>query len=321
MQENTGRKDFEIVERCAAVCKFERDNFTLLRHPHAPADRSHRLGGNGAARRRTTTRHRAAAAVEETHRHAKLASDRHEAALRLEQFKAGAEKAAILVRVRIAQHDFLRPALCSNRRARHGCRQQVAHDGRASPQVFDGLEQRHDAQPAGFARRRVCKKSTQFGQQINAKNVIGTLRHRQDEGPDSRRIRSVQGLSHQVEEAEQFGALFAHALEARQEPHGLFKFFLEPGTPGGLARCRTSGTGQRVELLPHLLQHAIDDRAVLPEVEACRPEAEDLNLPAHRPHILAGKPAGFHLHQRQFGLLQQVFEFRDILERRGAVLT
>ncbi len=110
VDKDAGGQHFQIVQGGAAIGEFRRDDFALLGHPHAAVDGAGRLGGDGAAGGRAAAAHRAAAAMEEADRDARLAADTHQPALGLEQFEAGAEEAAILVAVGIAQHDFLTAA-------------------------------------------------------------------------------------------------------------------------------------------------------------------------------------------------------------------
>ena len=92
-------------------------------------------------------------------------------------------------------------------------------------------------------------------------------------------------------------SIIARVLEARQEAHWLFKLGYEPIAPSRFAGCWSIIRCKRIEFLPHLPQHPVDNRAVLPEVKTCRAESENLQLPARRPNVLAGKARGVHLYQ------------------------
>src|SRR5439155_14462628 len=103
-------QDLELIESGTAIGEFRRHYFALLGDAHAPADRSRRLRRNRATGRRPASAHRAAAAMEEADLDARHAGNLNEATLRLIEFETGAEEAAILVGIRIAEHDFLAAA-------------------------------------------------------------------------------------------------------------------------------------------------------------------------------------------------------------------
>jgi hypothetical protein len=81
--------------------------------------------------------------------------------LGLVQLPAGGEEAAVLVAVRIAEHDFLLVAARGDERAIGGQGEQALHDRRAVAQVADRFEQRDDVHRQ---RRRWPVASPRFQQ-------------------------------------------------------------------------------------------------------------------------------------------------------------
>ena len=66
--------------------------------------------------------------------------------LRLVELPAGSQETAILVAVRIAEHDLLHAAASFQQARIFGEIQQLIHDAAAIAQIFDRLEQRDDVQ-------------------------------------------------------------------------------------------------------------------------------------------------------------------------------
>jgi hypothetical protein len=73
-----------------------------------------------------------------------FASEPGERKLRLVKLPVRAEKSAILVGIGIADHDLLDSAPIADRTADQGYAQELAQNGGRTPQVVDGLEQRHN---------------------------------------------------------------------------------------------------------------------------------------------------------------------------------
>src|SRR5439155_586523 len=78
--------------------------------------------------------HGPAAAVEERDRDAALPPQPRELDLRLRELPVRREEAAVLVRVRVAEHDLVHAALCADAAPDHGHLEQLAHDLRRAPQ-------------------------------------------------------------------------------------------------------------------------------------------------------------------------------------------
>src|SRR5215204_5843104 len=90
-----------------------------------------RLGGNGPARWRAATAHGTAAAMKEADSDACVFAHTQQPPLGFKQFKAGAEEAAVLVAVGIAEHDFLPAAAVVHRFLYNAGGQKFLHDGGA----------------------------------------------------------------------------------------------------------------------------------------------------------------------------------------------
>ena len=89
-------------------------------------------------------------------------------------------------------------------------------------------------------------------------------------------------LADQIEKIKKLAGLIRYATKLRQEAQRLVKFGLDPCLPA--SRCPAPERRlrfQRIQLAPDFLQHAVDDRGVLANVEAHRAEAEGFDLPAH----------------------------------------
>ncbi len=82
--------------------------------------------------------------MEQAQPHAVALEHLHQLGLRLVQFPAGGEEAAVLVRIRIAQHHLLRLAARVQQHAPDRNREQAVHDARGVAQVADRFEQRDD---------------------------------------------------------------------------------------------------------------------------------------------------------------------------------
>ena len=250
--------------------------------------------------------------MEEADGHARLAADADQSPLRLEEFEAGAEEPAILVGVGIAEHHFLPPAMRRNRRLQHRVGQQFRHDLRCGAQVVDGFEQRDNADAADLTRRFVGKETGELGEKIEAQHICRRLRHRQDEGADCLWIGPVERVADQFQQVEKFARFNRNAAEARQEPEGLRKFRFDPALPFRAPDSRPLPLGERVQLAPDFLQHAVDDRRVLPDVEAHRAETEGFHFPAHRAHQRCGNGDRVHLRQCLFCSMQLGDQFLSV---------
>src|SRR5437867_7606592 len=79
-----------------------------------PLDRASGLRRDRATRGRAAAAHGPAAAVEERDRDAALPPQPRELDLRLRELPVRREEAAVLVRVRVAEHDLVHAALCAD---------------------------------------------------------------------------------------------------------------------------------------------------------------------------------------------------------------
>src|SRR5262245_10549101 len=126
--------------------------------------------------------------------------------------------------------------------------------------------------------------------------------HRQDESADRLRIGAVERLAHQRQESEQLRCFLAQILELRHPWHRLLEFGQNPLEPFRTPWLRLRLARPDIQLGIELTQYAVDHRRILPKVETHRPEAEDLNFPAHRPDNVARDRTGIDLAQCFFGL-------------------
>ena len=218
--------------------------------------------------------------------------------LGLKQFKAGAEEAAVLVAVGIAQHDFLPAAVIAHGPFHHAGGQEFRHDFGAGAQVVDGFEERHDAQPAAFAAGIVAEQAAVFGEQIKPQHIGGGARHGKNEGADGLRIGAIQGFADEIEEIEKFAGFLGHTEEIGQEAQRLVELANNPGGPFRAAFLGNGCLRQRIHLVPDFLQHPVGDRGVLADVEAHGAEAEYFRFPAHGAHKGCGKAHGLHFNER-----------------------
>ena len=163
MLEHARGEQLHLIERGALVGIFVRDHLALLGDAEAAADRAGGLGGDGAAGRRAAAGDRAAAAMEEGDRDALLGADLGQLRLRLGKLPVGGDEAAILVRVRIADHHLLHLALPMRGAADQRHRQRLAHDRGRGAEIVDGLEQRHDGQRADLGAGRIEKCAALLG--------------------------------------------------------------------------------------------------------------------------------------------------------------
>ena len=121
------------------------DHLALFGDPQRPVHRAGRLRQDGVVARATATSDRSAATVEEPQPNSGLAGRFDQIELGAVQRPVGRQIPAILIGVGVAEHDFL----AVTARAHDGAvERKVKHrfeNRRATLQVVDRLEQRHDA--------------------------------------------------------------------------------------------------------------------------------------------------------------------------------
>src|SRR4029078_6577375 len=129
-----------------------RDDFALLGDADLPLHAALGLREDGLIARTATAPDGGAAALEQ----AQLDTMPFEYLDQLDgglvQLPVRGEIAAVLVAVRVAQHDFLHTAAALQHATVFGYGEQRFHDGAAAAQISDRLEQRNDVE--GKARRR-----------------------------------------------------------------------------------------------------------------------------------------------------------------------
>ena len=92
----------------------------------------------------TSAPDRAAPAMKQAQLHVVTAEHRNQRDLRLVELPPGSQKTAILVAVRIAEHDFLHPAPIVEQTHVFPQAEKLVHDLAAMTQIADRLEQRDD---------------------------------------------------------------------------------------------------------------------------------------------------------------------------------
>jgi len=102
-----GHQHFQVAAPYFRVRILGRDDFALLRQADLSLHGTGRLGQDGFVAGTAATSDRTTTAVEQTQLDLILLEDRHQLDLSLVEFPAGGEETAVLVAVRIAEHDFL----------------------------------------------------------------------------------------------------------------------------------------------------------------------------------------------------------------------
>ncbi|MNX91050.1 hypothetical protein D3C86_1231180 [compost metagenome] len=166
--------------------------------PHAARG----LGEDGAVARPAAAADGAAAAVEEAQAHPFGRGKLGEGLLCLVQLPGGAQDPAVLVAVRVAEHDLLHVAARAQGGAVGGVGEQGAKDVGGGPQVRDGLEEGHQVQGG-------------FGGAVGAAPVEAHVLH---EGEDFQKV--ARGFGHADDVGvEGVGAELGDG--AREHSHGL----------------------------------------------------------------------------------------------------
>ena len=245
--------------------------------------------------------------MEERDRDAALPPQPRELDLRLRELPVRREEAAVLVRVRVAEHDLVHAALCADAAPDHGHLEQLAHDLRRAPQVVDGFEQRDDGKGAALRPGGVGEQSGFLGEQVRAEHVRRVMGHTEDEAADRLAVALVSQLAGQPEHTERLGRL-GRQTRRTVGAERLGELALEPAAPRHGARSR------RVALVarpPQRGECSVEPRAVLAEVEPERAEPKGLHLPSHGSHEQLGGAAGAGVGEAGFERL----EVRDQLIR------
>ena len=281
----------EVAVRDLRVGVAREGDLALLRQPQPAVQRPGRLGHDRAAGGAAAAPDGAAPAVEQGQGHAGLPAGLGQRLLRAVELPVGGDEAAVLVAVRIPQHDLLPVSPGLQVLAVHGQREQLAHQARAAVQVVDRLEQRHHLQRALrlLALAAGLEQAVLLGEEQRRQHVADARRHRDD--VDVPRFASQLGLR-----ARDRG-------EQRQRLRGLGR----PGRVRGDERApvrqlageegRALRLGQREVVRlhagapEHLRRRGRVGAAVLPEVEARELEAEDVEAPGEVAQRAVGQAA------------------------------
>ena len=139
-----GHQHFQVAAPHFRVRILGRDDFALLRQTDLSLHGAGRLGQDGFVAGSAATSHGTAAAVEQAQLDLVFLEHGHQLDLGLVQFPAGGEETAVLVAVRVTEHDFL---LVRARRQQATVERQAEgarHDGGTGAQVVDRFKQGDD---------------------------------------------------------------------------------------------------------------------------------------------------------------------------------
>ena len=149
-----GGEDLQVAPPDLGIGILAGDRLALLGDADLPLHRAAGLGQDRLVARAAAAAHRSAPAVEQAQLDAVPAEDVDQADLRLVQLPAGGDEAAVLVAVRIAEHDLLHPAPALQQAPVCGQGKQLVHDARdicAGPR-----SSRTAGRCSGRARRRAA---------------------------------------------------------------------------------------------------------------------------------------------------------------------
>ena len=257
---------------------FAGDDLALLGDADGALHGAPRLRQNCLIARPTAAADRAAATVKKTQADVVAPKDLDQLDLGLVELPPGGEKSAILVAVRVSEHDLLRLAAAAQQpHVIRQCEQRV-HDCAGVAQIVDGLEQRHDVD-VHLALAR-AQKSRFLQQQGYFENVgwIACLRDHvvgnRDRAVESMRVRGLAGDG-------EFGGGLVRIADDRARQEGA----VSAVPPAARLRARPPA-GSRVararkRLFEEFVDHALVHVGVLPQVDAGKMESEYADGPAN----------------------------------------
>ena len=169
-EQRARERRLEVPAREPFEAVLERDRLALLGQLHAPRRMPRGLRRDRRVRRSAAAPGAAAAAVEDRQLDAVPLGDRRELLLRAVDRPLRREVAAVLARVRVADHHLHRPP-ASNRRRSSSSR--IARRGR---EVVDRLEQRHDREPGRSASARRTSSADDVPEMISVSSACAPCR-------------------------------------------------------------------------------------------------------------------------------------------------
>ncbi len=252
----------------------------------------------------------AAATVEQAAFDAVMLGQRDDGQLRLVEIPVRRQGAAVLARIRVAEHDFLAIAVGRHQRPVDLVRQQLFENLLTALQVVHRFEQRRDQDAAEPVAAAVAAQADQARQQHHFHHVRGAVRHRNHVGAE-------HFVAH-------FGLQLRHAAEHRER---LARLVVQRGIvhrdrvdiadPGGQA-LQAFGFVRAgiIEIGIDLLQHGGDGARMhgrfLTNIELQQVKAEAFHQPDQRLQILLGDDAVAVADQR---IAQQI----QVVEESGGV--
>ncbi len=231
MLEHAGAEHLHLKRGGALIGVFERDDLALFGHAQASADGARRLRRDRLRRRRAAPAHRTAATMEKGDGDAGLGADLSQFRLRFRKLPVRRQEAAVLIRVGIADHDFLRAALHARAAPDERQRQQFAHDRGRRAQIGNCLEQRRDRQHAGLDARCVVIEIGFLGEEIGAEDIGDRAGHAQNERAEGFAIEFFALVARQPEHAERFLGLGRQLAANRRSAAGAAELSEQPGFP------------------------------------------------------------------------------------------
>ena len=132
-----------------------RDDLALLRNLDAAGNRGRRLCQNTAVQRHAAASQGSAPPMEILHLDAKFVGNRGDFLKRYLKLPVGRNGSAILVAVRVAEHDLLQVIHCAYGFAVDRKAKELTHDLRRSVKVLDRLEQRCCLQGGNYRTVRI----------------------------------------------------------------------------------------------------------------------------------------------------------------------
>ena len=263
-----------------------RQHLPLLRDAEAPAHRSGRLGADGAAGRPAAAGHAAAAPVEERQADAVVPADAGDSLLRPVERPVGREVSAVLVAVGVPDHDRLLAAAGRQVGAVGLQREELGQHGRRLVEIVERLEERRHREPGGPAGPA---GEDEDGQHVGGRRAPSRSRTGpKSSGPYTPRARARSRNSAHVSRA------------ASSSPSGLGGRGRAAGRRRGEPRVRGPARRPAASRPPalhapgvaELVERPGEAPGILPEIEAGRMEAEQVDLRPNGPEPVLGEGRG-----------------------------
>ena len=195
-----------MTHRDVGVAVAREDHLALFGELESSVDRVRRLRQDGRVGRSAAATERAAASVEEGEVDAGILRPRRNLRLRFVQRQVRGDRADVLRRVGVAEHDLEVAVGCVQTRGEVGVADDLGHDRGRGLQIGEGFEQRDHVEHRGSAARadRVA------GEAVHVREVGRRLRERHDVAARGARPVAALDLRDRAEDLE-------HLLSLRAE--------------------------------------------------------------------------------------------------------